>query len=198
MTDAQHFIDEAPVQDQDLLLRLNQYFDALDQRLRHGQGWFIFNANGPRLSRIASFIDARLRQDHAAIDSYLLPWRDFALNAFVYQVGLAEIAPRGDGSFESDHQRHEFELARQVTDEARERLLSSDMLVLIGMRPAAWHEATFLDQTIDERYRKKLATILLTNQMPARLQAEFNDVDPSGTLWSRVFNRMYETSLVAL
>jgi len=197
MTDASTFIEEAPIQDQDLLLRLNQYFDALDQRLRHGQGWFIFNASGPRLGRIAGFISARLSQDHASINSCLLPWRDFALNAFVEQVGLREIAPR-DGSFASDHQRHEFELARHVADEAKEKLLFSDMLVLIGMRPATWHEAVFLDQTIDERYRKKLATILLTNQMPEKLQADFNDVDPSGALWSRVFTRMYETSLVAL
>lgn len=197
MTDAQHFIDEAPVQDQDLLLRLNHYFEALDQRLRHGQGWFIFNASGPRLSRIAGFIDARLRQDYASIDSCLLPWRDFALNAFVYQVGLPEITPR-DGSFATEHQRHEFELARQLTDQAQERLLTSDMLVLIGMRPAAWHEAALLDQTIDERYRKKRATILLTNQMPETLKADFDDVDPTGTLWSRVFGKMYETSLVAL
>jgi len=76
--------------------------------------------------------------------------------------------------------------------------MQSEMLVLIGMRPRSWHEAVFLDQTIDERYRKKLATILLTNAMPEKLEAEFNGVDPSQTLWSRLFARMYETSLVAL
>ena len=198
MTDVSHIIDEAPVQDQDLLLRLNHYFDALDQRLRLGQGWFIFNAAGPRLGRIASFIDGRLRQEHASVNSYLTPWRDFALNAFVYEVGLPELAPRNQAGFTTEHQKHEFELARQVTDDARERLLYSDVLVLIGMRPSAWHEATFLDQTIDERYRRKLATILLTSAMPEKLESDFRDVDPSGVLWPRVFSRMYETSLVAL
>ncbi|HQY31024.1 MAG TPA: hypothetical protein PK691_07045 [Thermomicrobiales bacterium] len=198
MTTSHHIIDEAPLQDQDLLLRMNQYFDALDQRLRHGQGWFIFNASGPRLSRIAQFISVRLEEDHNGIDSYLTPWRDFALNAFVAEVGLREIAPNGDGSFATEQQRREFELARQVNDAARERLMQSEMLVLIGMRPRSWHEAVFLDQTIDERYRKKLATILLTNAMPEKLEAEFNGVDPSQTLWSRLFARMYETSLVAL
>jgi hypothetical protein len=74
----------------------------------------------------------------------------------------------------------------------------SDMLVLIGMKPSAWHEASFLDRMIDERYRQRLATILLTSDMPHTLESEFEEVDPSGTLWSRLFGRMYETSLVAL
>jgi hypothetical protein len=198
MTEPMNIIDEAPVQDQDLLLRLNQYFDVLDQRLRHGQGWFIFNASGSRLSRIASFIAAKLAQDHATINAFQVPWRDFALNAYVHEVGLNEIGPRNDGTFATDHQRHEFELARLVTDATRERLLYSDMLVLVGMKPSTLPEASFLDQMIDERYRNRLSTILLTGAMPEGLQAEINGVDPSGTLWTRLFGRMYETSLVAL
>ena len=98
MVDAAAFIEQAPVQDQDLLLRLNLYFDVLDQRLRHGQGWFIFNAAGSRLNRIAGFIQAKLAADHASVDSYLMPWRDFALSAYVNEVGLAEIGPGKDGS----------------------------------------------------------------------------------------------------
>jgi len=70
--------------------------------------------------------------------------------------------------------------------------------VLIGMRPSTWHEASFLDRMIDERYRQRLATILLTADMPHTLESEFDEVDPSGMLWSRLFDRMYETSLVAL
>jgi hypothetical protein len=85
-----------------------------------------------------------------------------------------------------------------VTEDTCARLMCSDMLVLIGMQPSNWHEASFLDRMIDERYRRRLATILLTSDMPHTLQSEFADVDPSGTLWSRLFERMYETSLVAL
>src|SRR5688572_24691139 len=99
MTDAAALIEQAPVQDQDLLLRLNQYFDVLDQRLRHGQGWFIFNAGGGRLNRIAGFIQAKLSGDHATVDSYLMLWRDFALSAYVNEVGLAEIGPGKNGEF---------------------------------------------------------------------------------------------------
>ena len=46
MTDSQTLIDEAPLQDRDLLQRMNLYFDGFDQRLRQGQGWLIFNARG--------------------------------------------------------------------------------------------------------------------------------------------------------
>jgi|SwirhisoilCB1_FD_contig_41_1404069_length_796_multi_3_in_0_out_0_1 hypothetical protein len=198
MIDAAAFIEQAPVQDQDLLLRLNLYFDVLDQRLRHGQGWFIFNAAGGRLNRIAGFIQAKLASDHSSVDSCLMPWRDFALSAYVNEVGLAEIGPGKDGSFPSEAQKREFELARHVTEDTCARLMYSDMLVLIGIRPSAWHEASFLDRMIDERYRQRLATILLTADMPHTLESEFDVVDPSGMLWSRLFDRMYETSLVAL
>ena len=198
MIDAAAFIEQAPVQDQDLLLRLNLYFDVLDQRLRHGQGWFIFNAAGSRLNRIAGFNQAKLASDHASVDSYLMPWRDFALSAYVNEVGLAEIGPGKDGSFSSEAQKREFELARHVTEDTCARLMYSDMLVLIGIRPSAWHEASFLDRMIDERYRQRLATILLTADMPHTLESEFDEVDPSGMLWSRLFDRMYETSLVAI
>lgn len=198
MTDAAALIDQAPVQDQDLLLRLNLYFEVLDQRLRHGQGWFIFNATGGRLNRIAGFIQAKLSSDYASVDSCLMPWRDFALSAYVNEVGLAELGPGENGEFPTEQQKREFELARHVTADTCARLMYSDMLVLIGMKPSSWHEASFLDRMIDERYRHRLATILLTTDMPHKLQTEFDDVDPSGALWSRLFGRMYETSLVAL
>jgi hypothetical protein len=198
MSDTTTIFDEAPVQDQDLLLRLNQYFDVLDQRLRHGQGWFIFNAAGPRLNRISRFIDAKLAEDHASINAYQCPWRDFAINAYVHEVGLTEIGPDENGSFANDQQRKEFEIATYISTDANDRLRYSDMLVLIGIKPTAWHEASFLDRMLDARYRSKLATILVTADMPHKLQAGFNEIDPSGTTWSRVFGRMYETSLVAL
>jgi hypothetical protein len=198
MSEAAAIIEQAPIQDQDLLLRLNQYFDVLEQRLRHGQGWFIFNASGNRMNRIASFIQAKLSSDYSSLDTFLMPWRDFAISAYVNEVGLAEIGPGEDGTFQSEQRKREFELARHVTADTCDRLMYSDMLVLIGMKPSSWHEASFLDRMIDERYRHRLATILLASDMPHKLQLEIDEVDPSGTLWSRLFERMYETSLVAL
>lgn len=198
MADEFIYIEQAPVQDQDLLLRLNQYFEGLDQRIKHGQGWMIFNASGSRLQRIASFIQGKLTVDHASVDSFLLPWRDFAINAYVSEVGLREIGPGTDGLFASDAQRHEFELARHVSADVSDRLRFSDIVVLVDMRPSSWHEAMVLDRTIDERYRRRLATILLATDMPHQLQSKFESVDPSGTVWDRLFGRLYERNLVAL
>jgi hypothetical protein len=198
MADGYEFVEQAPVQDQDLLLRLNQYFDALEQRIKHGQGWMIFNASGARMQRIASFIQGKLNSDHASVDSYLMPWRDFAINAYVSEIGLRELAPGTDGNFKSDAQRHEFELARYVSTDVSDRLRFSDIVVLVGMRPETWHEAMVLDRTIDERYRHRLATILLATDMPHELESTFESVDPSGTVWHRLFGRLYERNLVAL
>src|SRR5688500_127562 len=39
------FGDDVRIQDVDLLARLNSYFDHLDDRLEHGQGWLIFNSS---------------------------------------------------------------------------------------------------------------------------------------------------------
>jgi hypothetical protein len=198
MANADPIIEQAPLQDSDLLLRMSLYFDALDQRLRRGQGWFIFNASDSRSERISRFIAMRLEEMNRSVSSFLVPWRDFALSAYVNEVGLPELAPPEPDSFPTPRARDEYEIAKRVTEDTRERLLFSDLVVLVGMRPSAWHEAIFLDRTIDERYRNRLATILVTPEMPSTLQEEFESLDPSHTFWPRLFERMYETSLVAL
>ena len=198
MTDASSMIQQAPLQDRDLLTRMSLYFEGFDQRLKQGQGWFIFNADGGRMQRIAGYIDARLRQDFPEVFTHSMLWRDFAISAYVNEVGLSELAPSVETPFGSEAAKREYELAKRVTEDTCERLEFSDLLVLVGLRPRSWHEATFLDRTIDERYRKRLATILLTQQMPQTLEAEFDGLDPSRTFWPRLFQRMYETSLVAL
>src|SRR5688572_25261733 len=101
MTDAAELMEQAPVQDRHLLQRLSLYVDLLDHRLRNGQGWFIFNASGSRLNRIAGFIQAKLDEDHSAVNSYLMPWRDFAISAYVNEIGLSEITPPDGKSFQS-------------------------------------------------------------------------------------------------
>jgi hypothetical protein len=198
MADASDIIEQAPLQDRDLLNRLSLYFDAFEQRLRQGQGWFIFNAAGPRSNRISTFIQHRISEYEPSVFAYMIPWRDFALSAYVTEVGLRELLPASDDQTAAPAAKQGYEVARHVTEETRDKLLFSDLLVLTGLKPNHWHEATFLDRTIDERYRKRLATILVTPDLPNELEAEFETVDPTGTFWPRLFQRMYETSLVAL
>lgn len=198
MAEASLFIEQAPLQDRDLLLRLSLYFDAFEHRLRQGQGWFIFNAAGGRSSRIATYIQRRLAEYQPGVTSYMIAWRDFALSAYVNEVGLPELAPQVEQPTASPQVRREYQLAKHVTEDTWYRLLKSDLLVLIGLKPSHWHEAIFLDRTIDGRYRQRLATILLTPEMPHELEAEFESLDPTHTVWDRLFSRMYETSLVAL
>lgn len=195
MADSTSLIEQAPLQDRDLLQRLSLYFDAFDHRLKQGQGWFIFNAGGGRSGRIASFIEYRLAAHQPPVSHYLMPWRDFALSAYVNEIGLPGLVPEMGESQES---RREFELATKVTYHTWTQMLSTDILVLTGLKPAHRHEAELLDRTIEGRHAQRLATILLTPDMPRQLEAEFDTVDPSRAYWDRIFYRMYETSLVAL
>ena len=196
MADAASIVEHAPLQDRDLLQRLSLYFDAFDSRLRQGQGWFIFNAGGGRSGRISSFIQHRLADYGPQVSYYLMPWRDFALSAYVDEIGLADLAPKaaaGDAKV-----RREYELATRVTHNTKAQLITTDLLVLVGLKPTHRHEAEFLDRTLEGRYEQRLATILLTPDMPQDLEADFEVVDPSRAYWDRLFRRMYETSLVAL
>lgn len=198
MAETTERIEQTPLQDRDLLLRLSLYFDAFEHRLRQGQGWFIFNAAGGRSGRIARFIQRRVADDYPGVSAYVVPWRDFALSAYVNEVGLPELAPGAVRETADAKATREYHLAKHITDQTWDRLLGSDLLVLIGLKPSHWHEATFLDRAIDSRYQKRQATILLTPDMPKELEAEYDSLDPSRTFWDRLFTRMYETSLVAL
>lgn len=198
MAEHAEFDDGAAVQDRDLLQRLTLYFDELEERLRRGQGWFIFNASQGRSDRISNFIVQRLVERGPSVQAHVMVWRDFAISAYVDEVGLSALQPADGGRHVDDRAKREFELAQKVTSTTREQLLFSDVLVLTGLRPRARHEATYLDRTIAERYRRRLATILLTPEMPNVLQAEFASLDPSEAFWPRLFQRMYDTSLVAL
>lgn len=195
MAEATNLIEQAPLQDRDLLQRMSIYFDAVDHRLRQGEGWFIFNARAGRSRRIASFIQARLSDHQPPVSYFLMPWRDFALSAYVTEVGLPQLAPTVS---RDDRVKHEFDLAMRVTAATWTQVASTDLLVLVGMRPSNRHEAELLDRTIEQRHAQRLATILLAPTMPQELEAEFSTVDPGEGYWGRIFGRMYETSLVAL
>lgn len=191
-------IERAPVQDRDLLQRLSLYFDAIDHRLEQGQGWFIFNATQPRAHRISGFIHQRTSDHNPPVRTFFVPWRDFALSAFVNEIGLAQIEQEVARSANRPRLRRELSLAKQVTESTVGRMLKSDLVVLTGIKPSSWHEATFLDSVIDSRYQRRQATILLTPDTPGALENDFRQVDPTSTFWERLYSRMYETSLVAL
>lgn len=197
MSEAAELVEQAPVQDRDLLQRLSLYFDAFEQRLRQGQGWFIFNAEGKRGKRISTFIERRI-DDAGDVDACMMPWRDFALSAYVNEVGLPELEPKVKLDEGNARLRREFEFAREVTDHVWLRCQSSELLVVTDLQPRQSHEAAFLDRTMEQRYANRKATILLTPEMPAELEADLRTIDPTEASWNRLFTRMYETSLVAL
>ena len=196
MTDSHH--EQVSIQDRDLLLRLSLYFDSFDQKVRQGQGWFIFNAEGGRGRRISSFIEKRLNEHRPDVHSFVISWRDFALSAYVHEVGLPQLEPQTRQPGAAPRLTREVAFARQVTDDVWERCSSSEMLMLVGLKPSHYHEVEFLDRAIEERYRQRLATILVTPETPQELEAEVDLVDPTQQAWDRLFTRMYETSLVAL
>jgi hypothetical protein len=195
MADSESLIDQAPIQDRDLLQRMSLYFDAVDHRLQNGEGWLIFNATSRRSRRIADFIQHRLTAHRPPVSYFLMPWRDFALSSFVTEVGLPSLAPT---VATDDRVRAEFDLAARVTTSMWTRMVSTDLLVVVGCKPAHRHEAELLDRTLENRQAQRLATILMTPVMPAELETELETVAPESRYWESIFGRMYETSLVAM
>jgi hypothetical protein len=188
-------IDQAPIQDRDLLQRLSIYFDAVEQRLRHGEGWMIFNAGSRRSRRISGFIQHRLAEQRPPVSYFMLPWRDFAISSYVTEVGLPILAPEVTHSPRAEA---EFNLAAKVTSSIWTQMLSTDLLVLMGCKPAHRHEIELLDRTLASRQGQKLATILMTPEMPQQLEADLAHVDPERRYWESIFRGMYETGLVAM
>ncbi|MFN8590814.1 MAG: hypothetical protein U0031_05065 [Thermomicrobiales bacterium] len=195
MDDRQELIEQAPIQDRDLLQRMSLYFDSVDHRLRHGEGWLIFNAGNRRARRIAGFIQQRLSEHRPPISYCMMPWRDLALSSLVTEIGLPTLLP----SFATDARaRAEFDIATKVTSVTFTQMVSTELLVVIGCAPSHRHEAELLDRTLEQRQALKLATILMTPRMPHQLEAEFDTVDPEGRYWSSIFGRMYESGMVAM
>jgi len=126
------------------------------------------------------------------------PLARFRDQPYIKEIGLFELSPEIETPVPDPKVKQEYEIAVQITRKACNEMSYSDVLVLTGLKPSHEHEAVFLDQMIEERYRQKLATILVTPDMPKDLEAEFESIDPSRGVWERLFQRMYETSLVAL
>jgi hypothetical protein len=187
--------DALPLQDLDLFTRLTHYFDALDVHLRAGTGWFIFNASGPRATRITAFIATRLREFGPFITSYLIPWREFSLNSYMAGIELQSITE--PDSLEGKAKR-EFDIASRVSREHMVKLVASDLLILSGLKPSHPHELEFLDETVGRRYNQRLATILISPSLPQDLSATCESIAPGSQIWDRLFSRMYERSLIAI
>jgi len=195
MADRDSLIEQAPIQDRDLLQRMSLYFDAVEHRLRLGEGWLIFNASSRRSRRIAGFIQHRLTEHKPPVSYFVMPWRDFALSSFVTEVGLPSLVPTVATDARA---RAEFDLAARVTSSTWTRMLSTDLLVVVGCKPSQRHEAELLDRTLETRQSQKLATILMTPDMPGQLEADLETVAPHGRYWDSIFGRMYESGLVAM
>src|SRR5262249_18639055 len=188
------------VQDRDLLGRLIAHFDHIDARLREGQGWLIFNADRGRARRIVQFIGDRLREYRPLLSSYLVPWRDFALNAYMLKVELV-----GNGALATDEsadprQQHEYGIAGRVSQDMYYQMCYCDLFVLNGLNPSYRHEVGYLDQILGERCLNRRASILISPRMPHELATGFEAIAPQygSEAWKRLFRQLYDTSLIAL
>lgn len=195
MNDRLELSETLPLQDLDLFTRLTQYFDAFEQHLRAGHGWFIFNASGARALRISAFIAGRVNEFRPWISSYLVPWREFSLNAYMVEVELQAIS---EPDALEGKARAEFDIASRVSRDQMVKMVASDLLIVTGLHPSHPHEIEFLDEAIEQRFRQQLSTILISPQLPQELSATFDQTMPGVPLWDRLFNRMYQRSFIAL
>lgn len=193
-------IERISVQDRDLLGRLNAYFDSIDLRLREGQGWLIFNADRERAGRIGRFIDDRMKEYRPLMSFYIVPWRDFALNAYMLKVELAANSPSARVLPTDPRQQQEYAIAGRVSQDMYYQMRYCDLFVLSGIDPSHPHELGYLDQIIAERLQSQRPSILITPRMPHELEAEFRALAGGAgeKVWERFFHRLYDTCLIAL
>lgn len=187
---------EPMTQDLDLFSRLNQYFEQIDQNIANGLGWLIFNASGGRSRRISKHVLDGFRQVDLPITFQHVPWRDFALNAYMVEVELEAI--RESGEELSAHEKDEFDIATRVSRDSLVKMVATDVLVLSGVEPKHRHELELLDQTIERRHNLMSVTIMLTPAQPHTLAIDMMRIAPDDTFWDRMFDRMYRRCLVAV
>lgn len=196
MNDFRPGINDMSLQDRDLLQRLNLYFDSLETRLQHGEGWVIFNAAGPRSTRITQYLQHRLN-DAAAWSHFFIPWRDFSLTSYMVEVELQSYGPEPESL--PIKQKREYDIAARVSQQTMVRMITADLLVVNGLLPRHAHEVRYLNDTIEARYRSRLATIIVTPAQPHQLEQEVVRLAEHGVdTWGRLSHRLYETSLVAI
>lgn len=190
------FNDGLCVQDADLLARLNGYCDRLEQRLEHGQGWLIFNSSHDRGARILRLLLTRLEEYRALINLCHLPWRDFALHAYIRTVELPREAEQPEEEVPPPLKR-ERDLATTITSAVEVQLKYADLLILSNLHPTKLHETIVLSQTAIERANRHRAIIALTAHDPWSLSTAFEQADPTGTTWQHFYGAMRESSYIA-
>lgn len=198
-------LDNVSVQDRDLLTRLTGYFSNLAQRVKEGQGWLIFNADRARAGRVTNFVVERLAEYRPFISYYVVPWRDFALNAYMTRVELPS-QPSGDmaetttesGIVLPARVSVEHDIAGRVSRDQYYQMSFSDVLVVSGVVPAHRHEVEHLDAVLADRFGRRLPTILLSPRGPHELPVDFAAHPGGAAAWSRLYDGMYGSSLIAL
>lgn len=191
------FSDGLSVQDADLLVRLNAYCDRLEQRLEQGQGWLIFNSARDRGARILRLLLTRLDEHRAHVNLCHLPWRDFALHAYISNVELPREAALADGDAAPLPLPRERDLATTIATATEVQLRHADLLILSNLHPTQLHETVALSQTAQVRVARHRAIIALTAHDPWSLSDAFGRADPSGTTWQHFYTAMRESSYIA-
>lgn len=187
---------EPVVQDIDLFGRLTEYFDHLDQNLPNGLGWLVFNASGARGRRISTFMLDGFRRSDVPFTFQHVPWRDFALNAYMVQVELQTIEQSGEEL--AGHAKDEFDIATRISRDILVKMVATDVLLLSGVAPKHRHEVDLLDQTIERRHNLMAPTLFLTPSQPHQLAIDLTRIAPDDAVWERIFNRLYRRCLVAV
>jgi len=198
-------LDNVSVQDRDLLTRLTAYFANLEQRVKEGQGWLIFNADRARAGRVTKFVLERLAEHRPFVSYYFVPWRDFALNAYMARVELpSQAGPEtaetttASGIVVPARISVEHDIAGRVSRDQYYQMCFADVLVVSGLAPEHRHEVEHLDAILADRFGKRLPTILLTPRAPHELPAAFAALPGGAAAWSRLYDGMYGSSLIAL
>lgn len=184
------------LQDRDLFQRLTTYFDAIDSRLQHGEGWVVYNAGPQRASRIVNLIHLRL-QENSQTKHYFLPWRDFSLTSYMVEVELQ--STRVDIASLPAQRKQQIEIASKISQQTMVRMVTDDMLIINGVAPRHAHEVRYLCATIDARFTSRLATIMLVRDSLEELGYHVSRLGEHGAAtWERLSSRLYETSLIAM
>jgi hypothetical protein len=190
-------IDDIPLQDRDLLLRLNQYFDTLEMRLRLGEGWMIFNAGASRTNRISQFLHHRLQSLPPMWTWSFIPWRDFSLTAYMVEVELPAINPAADT--DDELARREYDIAQKISRRTMTTTVTSDLLIVSGLHPEHPHEVQYFEETIEKRCQQRLATIMITPDEPHEFAEGVSRHAGDGEeSWRRIAERIYQTNLIAM
>jgi hypothetical protein len=199
-------LDSVSVQDRDLLARLTQYFASIEQRVQEGQGWLIFNADRARAARITKFVLDRLAERRPFISYTFVPWRDFALNAYMTKVELSKVEPAGADETRlvlapgqtADRAATELDIAGRVSRDQFYAMRYSDVLVLSGLAPTHRHEIEHLDAVVEVRFARRLPSIIVSPRPPHELMHAYAAHPGGDQAWSRLYEGMYASSLIAL